>query len=563
MSVTLIDRDEPHRGRVYLDDGRGAAHHPVERIILEGEEVTGTLSPSGSLLEVGDGRTVPGFVARVAANGARWALVQPVRGKQGLVAILVLGYLRAPDGAGAHRDFARDFADRLAVALTNLEREERLYTQAHYDELTGLPNRQFFKERLTRELSRASRSGEALALLYVDLDNFKRINDTLGHGAGDELLKVVAQRLAGCVKTSDTVARLGGDEFVLILPSLPDPDLAGRVGERALAELAMPLSIGGREYVVRASVGIAIHPNDGSSLEELLKNADTAMYRAKEDGRGRVTYFEPHMNARALERWSLETGLHRALQARQFILHYQPQFNLHTGVMSGAEGLIRWACPVRGQRPPAEFIPAAEETGLIVDIGAWALAEACEQYQRWLAQGITVPQLAINVCADQLRHPNFVELVKNALLRSDMPPWALELEITESVLLSDDSRTAQRLHELVALGVKIALDDFGTGYSSMSYLRRHPVHVIKIDRSFITDLPDNQDSAAITTAVIAMARSLRKETIAEGVETAAQLAFLKSLGCDAAQGYFFSRPVPAEELTRFVTDQRSDRKSVV
>lgn len=269
------------------------------------------------------------------------------------------------------------------------------------------------------------------------------------------------------------------------------------------------------------------------------------------------------MNARALERWSLETGLHRALQSRQFVLHYQPQFNLHSGGMSGAEALIRWNCPTRGQRPPSEFIPAAEETGIIVDLGAWVLSEACDQYRRWQEQGVTVPRLGINVCADQLRQTDFVAQVKAALLRADMPPWALELEITESVLLTGDGRSAQALNELVALGVKLALDDFGTGYSSMSYLRRHPVDVIKIDRSFITDIPENPEAAAIATAIVAMARSLHKETVAEGIETAAQLGFLKSLGCDSGQGYFFAKPLPADELARFVTDQRSQVEQTI
>jgi len=556
-SVILIDADEPQHGRIYFDDGTEAADQPVLRVTFDRPVDSLDAIENGTLLELNPGRAPPAYAAHLAERNVRWAVVQPARGKSGLVAILVLGYENAPDSSGAHRDFARDFADRLAVALTNFEREERLYTQAHYDELTGLPNRQLLKQRLAQELARAEGAGEMTAVLYVDLDNFKRINDTLGHGAGDELLKVVARRLATCTKQSDTVARLGGDEFLMVVPHLETPDLAMRIGERILAELGEPLTIGAREYHVRASIGIAICPTDGTSIEELFKNADTAMYRAKDDGRGRITYFEAHMNAKAVERWSLETGLHRALQARQFILHYQPQFNLHTGGMCGAEALIRWQCPVKGQRPPAEFIPAAEESGLIVEIGAWALSEACDQYKRWRAHGITVPQLAINVCADQLRQPNFVEQVKAALLHADMPPWALELEITESVLLTDDPRTAQCLNALVALGVKLSLDDFGTGYSSMSYLRRHPVHTIKVDRSFISDIPDNPEATAIATAIVAMARSLHKQTVAEGVETAAQLEFLKSLGCDSAQGYFFAKPVPAEELTRFINDHRS------
>ena len=563
VSVTLVDRDEPALGRVYFDDGRQSQRHPVQRVVLERDLFERESAEPGTALELAACEHVPAHAAAVAAGGARWALVQPVRGKCALAAILALGYECLPDASSPQRRFARDFADRLAVALTNLEREERLYVQAHYDELTRLPNRQLFKDRLAHELARAERTGERLAVLYVDLDNFKRINDTLGHDAGDGLLEVVARRFGGCLKRTDTIARLGGDEFVAILAPLDAAEAAGRTADRMLTALAKPLQIAGRDYHVRASVGIALYPDDGRSIEELLKNADTAMYRAKEDGRGRATYFEPHMNARALERLSLETGLHRALQLRQFVLHYQPQFNIRTGSMSGAEALIRWMCPVRGQRLPAEFIPAAEETGQIVDIGAWALVEACEQFRRWQEQGVDVPKLAINVCADQLRQRSFADLVRRTLLDSGMPPWALELEITESVLLAADSPSSEALQELVALGVKVALDDFGTGYSSMSYLRRHPVHVIKIDRSFIADLPGNTEAAAISTAIVAMARSLRKETVAEGVETAAQLGFLKALGCDAAQGYFFARPVPADELARFVAEQCSQVEETI
>jgi diguanylate cyclase (GGDEF)-like protein len=461
--------------------------------------------------------------------------------------------LREAPGPDAAQDgFARDFADRLAVAISSVEREERLYRQAHYDDLTSLPNRQLFKDRLLHEIARASRTSEQLALLYIDLDNFKRVNDTLGHGAGDELLQVAARRLDGCTKRSDTVARLGGDEFVVILGALPDPNEAGKAAERILAELAMPVSIREREFQTRASIGIAIYPGDGASPEELLKNADTAMYRAKDDGRGRATFFEANMNERAQERWSLETGLHRALQLRQFILHYQPQFDLTSGVVNGAEALIRWVHPVQGQRPPTQFIPAAEESGLIADIGEWVLNEACEQFQRWQRAGTNVPRISINVSPGQLRHKQFTNQVRDALIRFGVPPWALELEITESVLLAGEQQTTQTLGGLTQLGVGIALDDFGTGYSSLSYLRRFPVDVIKIDRSFVSDIPDNPDACAIARAVVAMAQSLRKATTAEGIETVAQLEFLRSLGCDSGQGYLYSKALPADELAQLL-----------
>ncbi|HSD74050.1 MAG TPA: EAL domain-containing protein [Steroidobacteraceae bacterium] len=551
VSVTLIDPDEGAHGRVYSHDGSKAVRRDVHRILLGRDIDTLALTDEDTVVDLGAAESVPTYAADVAARGARYALTQPVRGPKGLTAILTLGYRQSPDLAGSDRGFARDFAARLAVALNNVEREERLYRQAHFDELTELPNRQLFKDRLAREIARSGRAGESLALLYIDLDNFKRINDTLGHDSGDDLLRAVAGRLSACVKQSDTVARLGGDEFLVIVGAVHGPEQAAKVAERILAELAAPLEIGAREYQARASIGIAIYPDDGTTLEELLKNADTAMYRAKEDGRGRATFFEPHMNARALERWSLETGLHRALQMRQFVLHYQPQFHLLSGAFSGVEALIRW-----GQRSPSEFIPVAEDCGLIVDIGAWVLEEACEQYRRWQRDGIEVSQIGVNVSSEQLRRAEFVGSVRDALLRNEMPPWALELELTESVLLSNEERTASTLAALVELGVSLALDDFGTGYSSLSYLRRYPVQVIKIDRSFVSDIPRNPDASAIAATVVAMARTLRKRTVAEGIETVEQLDYLRERGCDTGQGYLFSKALPADELARLVTEQR-------
>ncbi len=548
--MTLIDPDEHGHGRVYLHDGESGVERDIKRITIHGDLRELADDGRAALLDLRGEQDIPPYAVHVANRGALWALVQPVRGADGVTAILTLGHLVAPEDNVAHGNFARDFADRLAVAINSLEREERLYRQAHYDELTGLPNRQLFKDRLLHEIARSSRANEQLALLYIDLDNFKRVNDTLGHGAGDELLQLAARRLDGCTKRSDTVARLGGDEFVVILGALHDPDEAGKTAERLLAALSMPLAVRGREFQPRASIGIALYPSDGGTPEELLKNADTAMYRAKEDGRGRATFFEAHMNERAQERWSLETGLHRALQLRQFVLHYQPQFGLATGAVSGAEALIRWNCPVHGQRAPTQFIPAAEESGLIADIGEWVLNEACEQFQRWQREGTPIPRIAINVSAAQLRSKKFTERVDDALARFNVPPWALELELTESVLLAGDEQTAETLAGLAQLGVSIALDDFGTGYSSLNYLRRFPVDVIKIDRSFVSDIPDNPDACAIATAVVAMAQSLRKHTIAEGIETPAQLEFLRALACDSGQGYLFSKAVPAEELTQ-------------
>lgn len=425
--------------------------------------------------------------------------------------------------------------------------------QAYYDTLTHLPNRLLFKDRLDQEMARSMRSGHPLGLLYIDLDHFKRINDSLGHGAGDELLQIVATRLREAVKEIDTVARLGGDEFVIIMPQLANPESSvALVAERILTELSKPIQVRGQDCFISASIGVTLFPQDGHTAEELIKNADATMYRAKKQGRSRALFFESHMNTRAMQRWSLQTGLHRALQARQFTLHYQPQVELKGGALGSAEALIRWNSPNRGQRVSADFIPVAEQSGLILEIGDWALNEACRQYAQWRREGEAPPRLALNISAEQLRQRNFLDSVRNALIRSDVPPWALELEFQESALLADLQRTGSILAELADLGVRLAVDDFGAGLSSVSCLRHYPIEVVKIDRSLVNGVLHDANAAAMSHALILMARSLGKQTVAEGVESEAELEYLKSIGCDFVQGYFLGRPMPAEDFLQFM-----------
>jgi diguanylate cyclase (GGDEF)-like protein len=554
-AIMLIDAADTLNARLYID--ADAAHtHSIERVALpEGyavDAVSGIFDLEGATL-------LHPYAASLARHGMQRMFMQPVSGSNDMAAVLALGLRPDSELSEEQREMARAYADRLSAALTNLEREQRLYQQAYYDPLTGLANRQLFRDRLDHELVRAGRSGEQLGLLYVDLDQFKHINDTLGHGAGDELLRVVAHRLRSVLKDTDTVARLGGDEFVIVLPQLANPEAAGRIAERVMTELAGPVRLRKREMHVSASIGVAISPQDGRLPEELIKNADTAMYRAKRRGRNRVLFYEAFMNTRVMERTSLETGLFHALQARQFILHYQPQVELRGGALSGAEALIRWNAPDRGQRSPAEFMPAAEESGLIVEISNWALNETCRQYTEWRQQGLAPPRLALNMSAEQLRHREFLDGVRSALLRWDVPPWALEFEFPESILLGDFERTGGILSALAGIGVRLAVDNFGTSLCSLSCLRHYPLQSVKIDRSFVSGLPNDSESGQVVAAILGMAKSLGKHTIAEGVENEAQAGYLESLGCDFAQGFLFTKALSAEDFLLYLKARQAEQ----
>jgi diguanylate cyclase (GGDEF)-like protein len=552
-AIMLIDAADTLNARLYIN-ADATDTHSIERVALpEGyavEPVSGIFELEGAILQ-------HPYAASLAQQGMRHMFMQPVVGSNDMTAVLALGLRAGGTLSAEQHEMAHAFADRLGVALTNLEREQRLYQQAYYDPLTGLANRQLFRDRLDHELVRSGRSSELLALLYLDLDQFKHINDTLGHGAGDELLRTVAGRVRGVLKDTDTVARLGGDEFVIILPQLASPEAAGRVAERIMTELAGPVRLRKREMHVSASIGVALSPQDGRLPDELIKNADTAMYRAKRRGRNRVLFYESFMNTRVMERTSLETGLFRALQARQFVLHYQPQVQLDGGALACAEALIRWNAPQHGQRAPAEFMPVAEESGLIVDISNWALDEACRQYTQWRRQGSAPPRLALNISAEQFRHRDFLDTVRNALLRWDVPSWALEFELPESILLADLERTGGILASLADIGVRLAVDDFGTGLGSLSCLRHYPLQSVKIDRSFVAALPEDMEAGQVTAAIVAMARSLGKHTVAEGVETEAQAGYLQSLGCDFAQGFLFARPMAAEDFQGYMNARAS------
>lgn len=438
--------------------------------------------------------------------------------------------------------------------------EKAIHRLAYYDSLTGLANRVLFKDRLSNALSYAQRHHLHLAALFIDLDRFKVINDTLGHTVGDLLLTHVAERLSESVRQSDSVsrhadhepshalARLGGDEFTILLTTLPHPEDAGRVARRILDSLAHPFSIDGHEIFISASIGISIYPSDGTTVEALLKNADTAMYHAKEQGRNNCQFYSSGLNAAAAERLDLESDLRRALERQEFVVYYQPKLNIHSRKILGAEALVRWKHPKRGLVPPGVFLNAAIDTGLIRPMDEWVLREACRQVKAWELAGLPAITVSANVSNSLFHGRTLPGTVADALRDSGLTPSLLELELTESIAMRDVEASVTMLEGLRTMGVRLSIDDFGTGYSSLSYLQRFPLSRLKIDQSFVRDLLTNENNVKITRAIIAMAHSLNLSVLAEGVETEGQLARLREEGCDEVQGYLFSRPVCAAEF---------------
>ena len=456
------------------------------------------------------------------------------------------------------KEMADAFAKQVASLLQRLTLEQKLERSnrelaqlANYDALTGLPNRTLFTERLEQTLSRAGRTGGSAGLLFLDLDGFKTVNDSLGHSVGDTLLRSVAKRLQGCVREADTVSRLGGDEFTLILEHLDDAQDAARVAQKVLECLSHPFRLDEREVYIGASIGITTYPEDGDSVEALLRHADTAMYHAKAQGKNRYHFFTAELNRRVLEQVRLESDMRCGLQRGEFCLHYQPRVDLSTGHITSVEALARWQHPERGLVSPFHFIPVAERSGLIQPLGREMLRQACRQAKAWAAQG-TPLRVAVNLSVKQLQQPTITDEVRAVLDEVGLEPRWLELEVTESAAMLDVDTTTKRLNELKQMGIYLSVDDFGTGYSSLSYLKHLPVSSLKIDKSFVQDIseetmPDSAD-AAIVRAVIALGQSLNFTLIAEGVETRAQQVFLEALGCHEAQGYLFSKPVPAEGI---------------
>jgi diguanylate cyclase (GGDEF)-like protein/PAS domain S-box-containing protein len=477
-------------------------------------------SPSARILVRGDGSVIP--IEDCLA---------PIHDREGRVSGTVVVF--------------RDVSAARAMA-------QQISHSAAHDFLTGLPNRMLLQDRIDHAIALAPRHGSKVAVLFLDLDGFKYINDSLGHPVGDKLLQSIAKRLVGCVRGSDTVSRQGGDEFVVLLSELQKVADAAILARRLLKAVAEAHSIDHHDLHITTSIGISVFPDDGPDAETLIKNADTAMYQAKENGRQSYQFFKPAMKVRAVERQSVEESLRRALQRREFKLRYQPKIDLRTGAITGAEALLRWNHPTRGLVSPARFIPVAEDCGLILPIGAWVLREACTQARDWLDKGMRFSTVAVNVSAMEFRDDNFLEGLFKILRETGLDPKYLELELTESVLMKRADSTASILQTLRERGVKIAIDDFGTGYSSLSYLRKFPVDSLKIDQSFVRQISTVGDDTTIVTAVIGMARSLKLRVVAEGVETLKELEFLRTRQCDEAQGFYFSRPLPPEHFAELL-----------
>ena len=451
-------------------------------------------------------------------------------------------------------DIAESLGREIGQYIVRMQAEEAVKFMAMHDALTRLPNRAMFNERLAGAIAQAQRHDRSLAVLFIDLDRFKLINDTLGHEAGDYVLGEAAQRLTDNLRGGDTVARLGGDEFVVLLEEVADPVYVGGVSQKLITALAAPFVIGGREYRVTASIGVSTYPGDGQDAETLLKNADSAMYRAKELGRNAFEFYSAQISSGALERLSLEAGLRRALERDELMLYYQPQIETCSGRIVGMEALVRWRHPELGVLPPARFIRLAEENGLIVPLGDWVVHSACRAHREWKTMRIAPARIAVNLSPRQFLHAGLVKDTVRVLAETGCKPSYLELEITESMVMHDPAGAAVLIQELKEMGVRIAMDDFGTGYSSLAHLKRFPIDSLKIDRSFISDLPGDSGNVAITDAIIAMARTLHLTVIAEGVETRPQFDFLRRLGCDEVQGFYFSPPVPFDEATTLLRE---------
>jgi diguanylate cyclase (GGDEF)-like protein len=497
------------------------------------------------------------YLQILGVSGSWRYLIIPVLINGTLSSMICLGYQGPnsipPESGGA----ARNFGDRIAVALSNAAWEEKLYHQAHYDSLTGLPNRLVLNDRLAQELARARRDNARFAVFFIDLDRFKNVNDSLGHAAGDELLTQVSRIFVNCVRETDLVVRIGGDEFVVVITDLHighNPvSLVSTIAEKILTSLNQTLVIAGHPMTFTASLGIALFPNDADNTQDLLKNADAAMYHAKNEGRANFRFYSRELNAAALENITLEQELRGAIAKGELLVYYQPKVDL-AGRIVGAEALIRWRHTELGMISPAKFIPLAEQTSLISEIGDWVLEQTCLWVKSCHSMGLSPGRVSVNLSAIDFKRPELVEKVAGILSRTGVDPNYIELELTESVAIGDAKTCIERMNDLKGLGLTLAMDDFGTGFSSLSCLKELPLDVLKIDQSFVRQLESEESSQAIVVAILALAIGLGMETVAEGVETEAQLEFLKQHQCGIFQGYLFSRPIPEEDFLKLLVD---------
>jgi diguanylate cyclase (GGDEF)-like protein len=493
-------------------------------------------------------RATVGRVPDFSDTGSRVAAL--ISGPQGPYGLLEVRSGTPGKVTAEVTNFVQSVANIVGTALARRRADEQLAYAAQFDILTGLPNRQLFRDRIAQAIARAMRKSRPIAVVVLNLDGFKLINNGHGHAAGDRVLIQVAERLISCVSAYDTVSRLGADEFAIALSNIDRIEEVAPVVQRVLHTLAQPFDLDDGEAFISATAGVSIFDSDGADAHTLIKNAELAMHRAREKGRNFYEFFAPEMNQRGLERMRLERGLRRALERGEFLLHYQPKICAATGKMAGAEALLRWQHPERGLVYPSEFIPILEETGLIVPVGLWVLETACEQIRRWEREGIDVDSIGINLSARQFQQPHFDAHMRRVIETSGIQPGKIELEITESMLMNDPAQAIETLARLKQLGVSLSVDDFGTGYSGLSYLRQLPLDSLKIARNFISNVPHDPDDAAIALAIINLAHNLGLQVVAEGVETEAQARFLTAHRCDFLQGYFFSVPLDTERYAR-------------
>lgn len=551
VSVLLLDRDSDDHVRAYDYWVQAAGRLPVRRIPVDVAALEQACQRSAA--EGFELAAESPFAALVPATPrpVRTLGLHALRPEGRVDGVLCVGYAGCLPGAEDSGVGAADFADRLSLILVNLQHSESLRRQANYDSLTGLQNRLLFSQRVSAAVAAAQKRRGLGGLLYLDLDHFKRVNDTTGHAAGDGLLRLVGERLGECAEDGHSIARLGGDEFAVLLPVISSPDKLRPVAERIIAVLQRPFIVNGREHHISASIGISVFPTDGARFEDLLKSSDIAMYRAKDAGRGRAVFFETDMQRQLMERLTVESGFYRALRQRAFRVLYQPIISQPAGEMAGVEALVRWP---RGDglpwTPPALFIPIAEENGSIVELGEWILREACAQFARWREEGVKLRYVSVNVSVRQLREREFLTRLLAVLNECGMRAEDLYLEITEGVLASG-AELEHTLAGIAGQGIGLSLDDFGTGYSSLSYLRIYPIKTVKIDRSFVQSLPEDPTACHLAESIIRMCAALRKSVVAEGVETRAQQEFLRRIGCENLQGYFFGRPMEAADIAGF------------
>ena len=548
----------------------GSADGYLDAVVITWSDTAPGLGPTGRAICSGQTQVNhefdlnPGLAPwrdAAATRGFRSSIGLPLLGKQGAFGALAI-YSTAtdaffPDEVALLQELAGNLAYGIETLRDRSQRtiaEEKLAFLAHHDVLTGLPNRLLLRDRFDIAAAQAERDSAKVAMLFLDLDNFKQINDSLGHGMGDQLLVALAERLRGCIRESDTICRQGGDEFIILMGGLTEVDVVARVARKILDAVAEPFELAGHALTTSFSIGISLYPDDAGDFDTLSKNADTALYHAKDSGKSAYSFFASGMNVDALAHMQLQGRLHKALKNEEFLLHYQPQLDIASGRIIGVEALVRWQPPEGPLVPPGSFIPVAEQSGLIIALGEWVLLEACRQAAAWQAAGLPPIVVAVNLSALQFRRGNILDTVTTALARSGLPARWLELELTESILLQDVDAAMTTLHSLKDLGVQLSIDDFGTGYSSLSYLKRLAVDKLKIDQSFVRDLATDADDAAIVRAIVQLGHTLQLTVIAEGVESERQLAFLSDYGCDEAQGYLFSRPLSATAVEPLLRD---------